>query len=421
MANETNIHRQNGMATLVSVVVVLIILTLMALYAAKVGVFDLRMAANEARYKEAFATAEAGLDLAVERFADQFQNNFTGNWTTIVNNSVIAAGTGLNGAAAGANQPSFGVAINNTGASIGGVTVYEFVSTGISADGTGTARVSRQVTMKAILGGAAPDVPVIVSGSVGSGGDFNIVANPNGGGNGIPVSVWTGRTNSNVTMTGSSATCQMQFYAGNNAACSNPSGNAELISQGSSGLVLTSSSPGNPSYPDILPNDPNFPADLFQFLFGVPRSDWQTVKSMAASNNQVVADCSGLNATSGQKFRLWWVTGDCNMGSNQVIGSEADPVILVIDDHQLNMGGGGAKIYGIPFLFNNPSNAATPSAAFHGSPSIFGAFISDVGGTAMQGSYSIVYDPTLINNASSTSSPANFSLAYIPGSWRDFQ
>jgi hypothetical protein len=415
--------KQQGMATLIVVIVVLVITTLMVFFATKVGLFDQRMAGNEVRYKEAFTTAEAGLDLAVQKFQDQFSNNFTGatsgagSWATIISNSQIANGTKTDGTVAGAGVPSFGVTI--AGALIGGMTVYQFTSTGLGADGTGTATVSREITMKSILGGSGPSVPVVVAGTVGAGGDFNIVANPNGGGNGIPVSIWTGGPSptGDVSMGGSSATCHIQYFDGNNPQCSNPSGNSELISQGSSGLTLSAYSA---VAPDVVPNDPNFPADLFQFLFGVSRTDWQSVYGTANSRHQVVADCSSLSATSGQKFRLWWITGDCSMGSNQVIGSEANPVILVIDDHQLIMGGAGSRIYGVPFLFNNPSNAATPSAVFHGSPAIYGSFISDMGGAAMNGSYSIVYDQTLLNNLVSTTSSANFSIAYIPGSWRDF-
>jgi Tfp pilus assembly protein PilX len=423
MNNPIKTQAQQGMATLIVVIVVLIITTLMVFFATKVGIFDQRMAGNEARYKEAFAAAEAGLDMAVQRFENQFTTNFSGaaSWATIITNSAITAGTKSDGTTAETGEPSFGVTLTNVGTLVGGVNVYRISSTGRSADGTGTATVSREVTMKSILGGSAPDVPIIVNGSVGTGGDFNIVANPNGAGNGVPVSIWTGGPSpaGNVSMTGSSATCNIQYFDGNNPQCSNPSGNTELISDGD-GSTLTAQ---NSAFPDVLPNDPNFPDDLFQFLFGVVRADWQTVYDMANSKHQVVADCSGLSATSGQKFRLWWITGDCNMGSTQVIGSSADPVILVIDDHQLDMGGGGARVNGLVFLFDNPSNVATPSADFHGSPAIYGSLISDVGGAAMNGSYSVVYDPTIMSSLTTggaVDDGANYSIAYIPGSWRDF-
>lgn len=420
MKNPIKTQAQQGMATLVIAIVVLVITTLMVFFAAKVGIFDQRMAANEVRYKEAFATAEAGLDMAVQRFTDQFETNFSGaaSWATIISNAQIANGTETDGTAAEAGEPSFGVTITDTGALIGGVTVFRFSATGLSADGSGTATVSREVTMSKILGGDPTDIPIIVDGSVGTGGDFNVVGNPNGGGNGIPVSIWTGGPSptGDVTMTGSSATCHIQYFDGNNPQCSNPSGNTELLSDGDGSTVTGY----NSTFPDVLPNDPNFPADLFRFMFGVARADWETVYTMALEKDQVVADCSSLSATSGQTFRLWWVTGNCNMGSNQVIGSIADPVILVIDDHELDMGGAGARIYGITYLFDNPTSVATPSADFHGSPAIYGAFVSDAGGNAMQGSYSVVYDPTLMGNLTSTDDSSNYNIAYIPGSWRDF-
>lgn len=430
MNNPIKTQSQQGMATLIVVVVVLIITTLMVFFAAKVGIFDQRMAGNEARYKEAFATAEAGLDLALQKFSDQVANNFTGavsgagSWTDIITNSQIANGTETDGTSAEAGEPSFGVTIADTGTSIGGATVYRFSSTGLSADGTGTATMSREVTMKKILGGSSPAVPIIVSGSVGSGGDFNIVANSNGGGDGVPVSIWTGKTGADVSFkSGSAATCYIQDFdtTASQPQCSNPGGGTgEKISSGQTDPALSAY---NPAYPDVLPNDPDFPADLFQFLFGVARTDWQTVYDMANSKHQVAADCTGLDTHSGEKFRLWWITSTCQLKAHEEIGTKADPVILVIDDSLLDMQSSTARIYGLVFLFDNPgppTNITKPSATFQGSSTIFGSLVSDVGGTAMNGSYSIVYDQTLISNLTTNDDSANFSIAYIPGSWRDF-
>ena len=49
---------------------------------------------------------------------------------------------------------------------------------------------------------------------------------------------------------------------------------------------------------------------------------------------------------------------------------------------------------------------------------IRGSYVSDVGGAAMSGSYSVVYDPNLVNSFQTNGSSFNF--AYIPASWRDF-
>jgi len=422
-----SIKRSKGMATLLITVIVLMMMTTMVIFATKVGVFDQKMVGNEARYKEAFSTAEAGLDLAVQRFDNQFRAastvdlGGTGTGTpiaTIVTNSAIAAGTNTAGGVAATGTPSFGVTVTDSGSALVGFPVYDLVSTGTGADGTGTATIRRQISMRQALGGSAPDVPIVVSGSVGTGGNFNIVANPNGAGSGIPLAIWTPGPSpaGDVSMDGSSATCQLEFMDGNNPQCSNPSGNSELLSQGDGSTATAYTT----NFPDVLPNDPNFPADLFKYLFGVPRAEWAAIKSQAAGYGQVVADCSSLDANSGSDHILWWVTGDCNMGSNQIIGSTAKPIILVIDDHEFDMGGGNARLYGMLFIFDNPSDVATPSTDFHGGPAIYGALVSDVGGAAMNGSYSIVYDSELLGNLSGNGNTSSYDMAYIPGSWRDF-
>jgi hypothetical protein len=286
------------------------------------------------------------------------------------------------------------------------MTVFHFQSTGLSADGAGKVTANREITMKQILGGSSPPVSILLSGTMGTGGNFNIVANPNGAENGIPVSIWT---NNDVTMTSSSATCQKQYFDGNNALCGNSSGNSDLISEGDGTTISSYDS----TFPDVLPNDPHFPHDIFRYMFGVARNDWETIYSMANSNRQVAFSCSALNTTSGQKFRLWWITGNCYMGSNQVIGSENDPVILVIDDHKLDMRG-EARIYGVIYLFDNPAKNATPGSDFHGSPAIYGSFVSDIGGDAIQGSYSVVYEPTLLGNLTSLNKSSNYGIALVP-------
>jgi hypothetical protein len=42
-----------------------------------------------------------------------------------------------------------------------------------------------------------------------------------------------------------------------------------------------------------------------------------------------------------------------------------------------------------------------------------------VGGTAMNGSYSVVYDPDLLSKLSGDNGNT-YTLSYVPGSWRDF-
>lgn len=406
--------KQNGAATLFVSIIILIIMTLMVVYAARVGLFEQRISANDVRYKEAFAIADGGLDFSTQLFASEFSLLYDGSdastaastLATIVTNSSVNNQSLGNG--------SFTVAAANTGSVLGSIPIYTFSSVGTGEDGTGTATVERQITMSYVFGGTVPDVPVIVGGAVGTGGNFNVVANADAAGDGVPVSVWA---SGDIEATGSSATCHDEFYDGSNAQCSNPSGNDENITTGD-GTNLTTY---DADYPDLLPNDANFPPDLFDFVFGLNRSDWAIKKAEAEANGQLVADCSSIasaGTSAGANYPLWWVDGNCSFSGNNTMGSESNPIILVIEDAVLSVTG-NSNINGIVYVFDNPDDPATPSTALGGTTEINGSFISDVGGAAMSGSYSVVYNPNIIN-AFSSSDGSNYSFTYVPGSWKDF-
>ena len=418
-------NNQKGMATILVAIVLVVIVTLMVIFATRVGIFDQRMSANEVRYKEAFAIAEAGLDITSQRFATEFKRLYDGQTaatanstlTTILTNSQFNVATEADGTVAEVNEPSFTSTIIATGVNFGGIPVYTIESVGIGGDGSATATLQRQFTMANVFNGSTPDVPIIVGGAVGTGGNFNVTANPNKGGPGVPVSIWAGGS---VAISSSSATCHSEFYDGNNAQCSNPSGNSENISRGTN--PATAVTAYDPAFPDVLPNDPNFPSDMFNFVFGLPRSDYQVKKAQAAANGQVVNSCADIisaGQSAGANGPLWWVTGPCDIQGNNIIGTESQPVILVIENNLFKMGGGKQTINGIVYLFDDDLAAGpSPSAQLGGSPEIVGSFISDIGGNAMQGSYSVVYNPVL--NDSFNSNGNNYDFAYVPGSWRDF-
>ena len=58
--------RQTGVMTMFTAILVLIVLTLMIFYAARVGLFEQRVSANEVRQKVAFHAAEAAVDQGIE-------------------------------------------------------------------------------------------------------------------------------------------------------------------------------------------------------------------------------------------------------------------------------------------------------------------------------------------------------------------
>ena len=411
------LKRQLGAATLVVTVVVLLVSTIMVTFANRSIIFDIRSSANEARYREAFAAAEAGLDFASQRFAANFRASYNASDSTSLTSIVSAAQVGTltkpDGALAGSGEAGFTVAVVDSGALVNGVPIFTVTATGKSADVTGTAVLSRQFSMVKALSGSTPNVPVVVGGVVGTGGNFNIVANPNGGNTfGAPISIWS---NGPVTVSSSSATCQLQFYSGGQ--CSNPSGNSENISRGTN--PATAISAYSSLYPDILPNSGTFPTDLFKFMFGLDRANWQEKKAQAQAYDQVGTSCSDLataGANAGAIFPIWWIRGDCAL-TGGVIGSTQNPVILVVDDGAFR-GSGNTQINGLLYLFDNPSLASTPSAALSGTMEIVGSLVSEVGGSAMSGSYSVKYDPNVISSFENNGN--QFTFSYVPNSWRDF-
>ncbi|WP_340121140.1 PilX N-terminal domain-containing pilus assembly protein [Methylobacter svalbardensis] len=416
---------QKGMATLVVTVVVLIIITLMVFFAAKVGIFDQRMSANEYRYKEAFAAADGGLEYATQQFTEnvsfiktvgssggdyKYDPNKDGNADAIPN--PFLSNNNLAGGTASGSEARFTASVGTT--TSGGVTVYTLTSVGESIDRTGTASVSEQIVIRSITAGNTPDTPIIADGSMAVSGNMHVVANPNGSCTGCAVSVWT----HNAVDTGSSiSTCHiLGFFPGGQ--CPNPSLD-DLHTQ------LTN---GPDQGVDIIQIDPyttdspagNFPPDLFEYIFGVPYTQWQSIKSAAESltPSQVYSDCNSLDSSS---KGIIWITGDCQINANATIGSEANPVILVVQNHDLSIGG-NVTIYGIVFLFDETpaDNSDDPDLDIGGGTKIIGSLISGVDIAGGTGTVAVVWDKNIFDNIQNNSGESYRQVASIPGSWRDF-
>ena len=78
-------------------------------------------------------------------------------------------------------------------------------------DSTANAEVEIKAIKISVLAGT-PAAPLTIAGGMAVSGNFTVVANPNGGGPGVPLSVWT---NGNVDLTnGSGQTCHQGDYSG---------------------------------------------------------------------------------------------------------------------------------------------------------------------------------------------------------------
>ncbi|MGS2720302.1 PilX N-terminal domain-containing pilus assembly protein [Paraglaciecola aestuariivivens] len=365
--------QQKGAMVIVTVVLLLVMVSLVTLYTGRIKSFEHKIALNTQNQNMAFQAAEAGL---MHAFAVLSENT---NWDgsainqTLSNNSSFVA-TGVRQAV---------VRESNT------MTLVTITSTGTSADGLATVTMTEQGINYSVLANP-PDAPLIVAGGLNVSGNFEVVANPNGGGVGVPLSIWT---DLDVDMdNGSGTTCGLQEYTDGDCSSS------PYSEKGFQDL-------------DIVDNDADFPTDLMEYLFNVPESEWNTLRNDA---DLVLNDCSTLG---GGEFGLIWIDGECSLNAGDVVGSATDPVILIVTDGDLTMNG-GATINGMVFSFRKPTTVLDFELNMIGGARVNGVVVSNHPVGHANGTYNAVYDAEVL--AMLEQHDAFQRIARVPGSWRDF-
>ncbi|MCW8871680.1 MAG: PilX N-terminal domain-containing pilus assembly protein, partial [Xanthomonadales bacterium] len=152
------------------------------------------------------------------------------------------------------------------------------------ADCLAEALVSEQISnFGATSGGNSPDVPLTTKSTFPPSGTAEVVPNPNAGGIGVPISVWMNKNpscggNDVDPSSGSWATCEMQEWYGvdakpNDMKCPPSS----VCSCDVDEAISTTKAQVDVLGMDLV-EDTNFPCDLFEFYFGVPRANYEVVK-----------------------------------------------------------------------------------------------------------------------------------------------
>jgi hypothetical protein len=273
------------------------------------------------------------------------------------------------------------------------------------------ALVSEQVSnFGATGGGNSPDVPLTTKSSFPPSGTAEVVPNPNAGGVGVPVSVWM---NDNTSCSGgvvadpssgSWATCEMHEWYGvdkkpDDMACSGLCTCTEAES--------ISFTDANTNILGIdLVSDEDFPCDLFQFYFGVPRTSYEIVKGYS----KIISDCDSLDENS---FGNYWVTGStCLINSNTVIGSAENPVLLISAATTTRFNG-GAKLFGVLFV----TDVEDPAAELHslGTNTVYGSVINDATLGSYNGTFQVVWAEDISEKAGNGG-----GLGNVLGGWSDF-
>ena len=274
------------------------------------------------------------------------------------------------------------------------------------------ALVSEQVAnFGAAGGGKSPAVPLTTRSNFPPSGSAEIVPNPNAGGVGVPISVWMpvdktceGSSSLIDPSGGSWATCEMHEWYGTDALP------ADYACPGNCMCELNESISNTKASQDVLGidlvQDPEFPCDLFQFYFGVPRTSYQTVKGYS----QIINDCDSLGPNS---FGIYWVSGtECRINANTQVGSPDGPVML-ISAAGLTKLNGGAEIYGTLFITDVEDSGAKLQS--NGTNTIYGSAIIDGLLDSYQGTFQVVW-----NENTSRKAGADGGLGAVIGGWSDF-
>ena len=478
---------ERGGLTVFSAVLILILMTLMVLYATRVSVFESRVSGNEVRQKEAFHAAEAALEQGIKYFlknaalilsarSDVFPDGLggftrdgwfaSGQWGTCTATETAQANHPCGGnvpaklgsyfyddpnTATGVDSlpvnmtgfppdvtarlsaimcfidlsnPTFttdpckanptGNAAENEASLVITMLAYGYADCTDATDVntcTAEATIAKPISAYDNLSGT-PLVPLTTKSTFPPGGTAEVVPNPNAGGVGVPVSVWS---NSNLACSnppavvgaGSWGTCELQEWYGVDevpvgTACDQPTCKcdwAEKISYTKDEITVIGI--------DII-EDPGFPCDLFEFYFGYPREYYERVKADAT----VLSDCQSLGPSSSG---LFWISGsNCTVNANTTIGSPDNPVIL-ISAATLTKLNGGAEIFGVLYIFDGEPEHPDAKLDSKGSNTIYGAVIVDAVMGQYKGTFQIVYADGVLANASAIA-----GLGAVNGGWRDF-
>jgi Tfp pilus assembly protein PilX len=540
--NHIRMKSQSGSALIISIVL-LLLLSLVTFFAVRVSLSELGGATSDMRAKTAHRVAEAGLDQAIEYVrmnqatllplpgaspsgswtrCGATDRNFPcgaiepgkSNSTTRSNYFAFTGGADIVGNAASANVDVKSLPMGQTVTSVNNFPVTynagallclldaSTIGPGKSATCTIDATKSNTLAVTLVSTGqingesaratvaetlgqyriirTPPGLPPVVSSSVISGlGTSTIVSNPDGGGPGVPLAVWTRST---IDPSGSFQTCQTHEYfqtggsdsvinsdgvhscmdSHDTTACSCPGSDQvsnHAIGEGKDMLdrqrtCQPTASPPITTDCDSGPNAPtdtvlsptyNFPCDIFEYVFGVQArenlvdgDDYHDVPPLCET--KVDADGNGqkdvdefltnpANFTPADNSTIetlaadggfFYLAGGLNL-NNATLGRPDAPVVLVVDS---TYSPNNLNVYGLVFV-RDPADVYATSGGGAGAAQwasgggqnwVEGAVVIEGPGT-INGNVDIVSSPELLKKI--VNSPKNVKFARVPGTWTD--
>lgn len=407
-----------GYATLAMSVIILVLISLIGLNLANSHISIARTIRNSIEHTIALADAEAKIDKvfdwakgvsidvtgwgACDLAASGFQNatNYSG-WRCAQASALNATlSTNAYLATPPSGTPTHGL-------------IFHVIALGLSGNDDETKAVVKDgfYFYDGSTGGdLSKTPPIVAAGNVPLNGTFSVVANPNAGGTGVGVSIWSGNA---ITFgpSNSFATCHIEAYENSTSTVKKCPGTA------ASGALTTQTTPQTERY-DIVDSDANFPGQgvLFTLLTQTEDSDAARTALKERLGSNVVSSCG--SALSGKTGIVWVndITGTCDVPA---MGTSTAPVLLISESNSINL---TDNFYGVVYQYKSKTGDTIDA---NGNNFVRGAMISDNGGTMgtiMNGTFAVVSDPAVLKNLSGIISIQSGSrrLVKIPGAWADY-
>lgn len=400
-AQMSSVARQNGMATIASALVLLVLVTMVIFYTSRTILLEQKITANDFRTKQAFEAAESGLQIALGYLASSGGEDKNGDGVIDAVFDTNADGVGDTNTMTFADNSS--VEVTLTGA---------YPSILVQADGFSDDRTAgRTIRALGSVADAIPNVPgnpissksgVVIDGSA-------TVYNPEG-----HSTIWSG---SDVELGSNNST-------GTEIADPDDAGYPTCMDTSMTCGTTRSSTKTNVGL-DVVEYDTSLGMlsneELFQNFFGLSSTNYRssrvTLEVDGANANNAASDATpGIHLAIGE---VVWVEGDTELanittvgcgapvnGGNVCSNADVDPSIVIVNgDLTTN---GTPQFYGLVFVLGDLN--MTGNSAIHGA-----VVIADETDVSTGGSLDVWYNSDLLDAARN-----NGQLASAPGSWRDW-
>lgn len=414
------VRSQHGAAALIVVVVLFFILALVTAYAGRNLIFEQRTSVNNMRATQAFEMAEAGLEFAVSMLnggrVDGLCQASTDTTQVTFRNRHLTGNNGdftLTGGQANLRPTCMLKLSGQSECSCPANTPPALIE---PLDLTPTF----QVRFEAV---AQPGVVRVESTGCSSIGTQCYAASTKGQADAVArVSVLLALNSALATPPWAALTARGSVNL-NDAAVT--ISNADVPSHGitidAGGLVTQAGSaritsvPGTHGATSIRASDPSLSAltsdRMFVSLFGMDRATYRSQPAAVRVNCSGDCDTAIATAVSANPGRIIWVQGPATIDSNLVLGSVAEPVMMVVQGN-LTVSA-NLQLFGVLYL-HDPSGGNVWSTTA-GSTLIDGAVVAE-GDLSILGTPTISFDPNVLRTINLTQG----SMVRVPGSWRDF-